>query len=350
MKFTSTVVAAFLACCASLATHAETERPKEDFGPEKTIQDVSHIYIQNLQGEKLGRIKDLGIDLTNGRIIEVFVVSGEFLGMGGKVVAVPPLALVTNMTKAVYYLDVTQEEFKAAPGINLKKWTDYGRSDRVTATYKHFGQEPYFLQPGEVSDRSASRPKVPLGYVQRSSKILRLPVSNLNNEKLGSVASLKLDIDHGTIGNVIVRGPGFDKTKSVISPTALSFNATHTGLLLDDTKEEFANQPQIVVTPAGNGQEASSVEEAYKGPRTSSALEQGRSYADMDRTALITRNLRSARIQGLAVKVGTLDGRITLRGTANSENDKRRAGEVAIAASSIEVVDNQLTVTAPARR
>ena len=35
----------------------------------------------------LGRIRDVNLDLASGRIIEVFVVTGDVLGFGGKTVA-----------------------------------------------------------------------------------------------------------------------------------------------------------------------------------------------------------------------------------------------------------------------
>lgn len=349
MKLKRLLLAA-LAGCATLLLHAESEPSQENLGKEKTGIDLTHIYIQNYQGEPLGRIKGVGVDLINGRIIEVYVVSGEFLGMGGKVVSVPPLALASDPSGHVYYLNATTGAFKAAPAVKLSELPDHHRTDLVAAAYERFGQEPYFLKTGETAGKSAARPKVALGVVQRANKVMRMPVQNLQKEQLGTVGGMSLDIATGRILNVVVDGPGFIKTKSIVPPTALRFNSSYNTLLLDQSQAEFDTQPKQVGTAAGNGQEATFQEESYKGPSTSVALEQGRSYRDIDRTALITRNLRAAKIKGLSVIVGTIDGRVTLRGTANSEADKLRAGSIAINASRVEVVDNQLTVTAPATR
>lgn len=348
MKFKLPLILAALVCGASLSAESEPAHSPENFGKEKTIRELTHIRVENYQGQSLGRIKDLGIDLVNGRIIEVFVVSGDFLSIGGKIVAVPPLALTIDQSQGVCYLDTSVEDFKAAPALNLSDLPDSNRTALVSAAYHRFGQEPYFLEPGESSSRMASRPKVALGIVQRSNKVLRMPVNNLQNERFGTISGISFDIAKGTIRNVVIASPGFIKTKSIVPATALSFNSTRDALVLDQTKTEFDSQPQIMVTEAANGQKATSVEESYKGPRTNAPLEQGRSYRDIDRTALITRNLRAAKIKGLIFKVGTLDGRVTLRGTATSEASKTRAGVIAISASRLEVVDNQLTVTAPA--
>lgn len=348
MKFKTSLLATALVCCGALSGQPQPEPTHENFGLEKQNRDVKHIRIQNHQGQPLGRIKDVGVDLVNGRIVEVFVVSGEFLGLGGKIVSVPPRALSIDAMGKIYYLDVTTEAFAAAPAVKLTDLPDDNRTDLVAATYHRFGQEPYFLESNETASPKASRPKVVIGTVQRSSKILHLPVINRQNETFGTVSSLTYNLAEARIRSVIVKAPGFVKTTSVVPATALSFNATRDALVLDQTKAEFANQPRIIVTAAANGQDASSVEEPYQGPRTSVALEQGRSYRDIDRTALITRNLRSAKIKGLLVTVGTMDGRVTLRGSANTEADKSQAASIAIAASRVELVDNQITVKTPA--
>lgn len=339
-----TLLLTALAGCASLLLHAEPEIDQSTLGKEKTVRDLYKVRIQNYQGEPLGRIKGVGIDLINGRIIEVFVVSGDFMGIGGKVVSVPPLALIADPAGAIYYLDASTGAFKAAPAVDLSVLPDAHRTDLVAEAYERFGQEPYFLKTGEPFDKSAARPKVPLGIVQRANKIMRMPVENLQHETLGTVGSMSLDISKGRILNVGVVSPGFIKTQSLVPPTALSFNPAHDTLVLDQSQTEFDAQPQQVTTVAANGQEATTQEEPYKGPRTNVRLEQGRSYRDIDRTALITRNLRAAKITGLSVIVGTVDGRVTLRGSARSEADKLRAGAIAIAASRVEVVDNQLNV------
>ena len=128
---------------------------------------------------------------------------------------------------------------------------------------------------------------------------------------------------------------------------ALSFNPARDGLLLDDSKIEYADEPRYIFTEAANGQDAHAKEESYKGPHTSVALEQGSAYRDVDRTVQINRNIRAAKINGRHVEVGTINGRTTLRGWVTTEEDKRRIGEIAIAASRLEVVDNQITVGKP---
>jgi hypothetical protein len=263
-------------------------------------------------------------------------------------VAVPPLALIPDNLNRVFRLNVSTEDFKRAAAINLKNWTDYGRSDRVAAAYTLFGQEPYFLEEGATASTTDARPKMPLGYVERASKIQDLPVGNLQNVPFGKVWSLNMDIPNGRILSVIVLAPGNFLTKSVVPAMALSFNAQRSALLLDDTKLAYSNEPRYIFTAAAFGQDAYSTEEHYKGPHTTIALEQGRSYRDLDQTMNINRRIQATNISAQHVQVGTINDRVTLRGWVETAADKRRIGEIAIAAARLELVDNQIEVGKPA--
>jgi len=345
------LASAVLAGAVSLSAWAQPEPSHERLGVEKKLYAISDIEIKNFQDESLGRVVDLGIDLINGRVVEVLVESDSSLGVGNKIVAVPPRALMADLSPEqfhqVYRLNASAEDFKSAAAIDLSKWLDAGRSERVAAAYHLFGQETYFLEEGDTASQTARRPKVSLGYVERSSKILGLPVENFQHQKFGKVFTVTLDIPKGRILTVIILAPGNFKTKSVVPAMALSFNNARDGLLLDDSKTEYADEPRYVLTDAAFGHSAHYQEESYAGPHTTVALEQGDSYLDMDRTIRINKDIRTAKINGRNVQVGTINGRVTLRGWVHTEDDKRRIGEIAIAASRLEVVDNQIVVGKP---
>ena len=352
------LASAIIVAALPLATWAQTEpavklepltvtESKVRLGADISLDQFINIQIRSFQDEPLGRIQDLGIDLINGRIVEVLVESDTSLGVANKIVAVPPRALIADRINQVYRLKVRPEVFKLAAGIDLKQWVDAGGSDRIAAAYRLFGQEPYFLEQGATASKTESRPKVPLGYVERSSKIIDLPVGNFRNEKLGTVWSMNMDIPQGRIRSVVVLTPGNFKTKSIVPAMALSFNAARDALLLDDSKREFADEPRYVFTEAAYGQDAYYREEAYKGPHTTVALEQGSSYRDVDRTIRINHDIRAAKIDDRNVEVGTINDRVTVRGWVATNEDKRRIGEIAIAASRLELVDNQITVGKP---
>src|ERR1039458_3478890 len=74
--------------------------------------------IVDAQNHKLGKVKDLAIDLQAGRIVAVVVGTGGFVGMDEKMVAVPPAALTfTDSGKRLQLADA--ETFKMAPFFKL---------------------------------------------------------------------------------------------------------------------------------------------------------------------------------------------------------------------------------------
>jgi sporulation protein YlmC with PRC-barrel domain len=74
------------------------------------------------------------------------------------------------------------------------------------------------------------------------------PVTNLQNEKLGKVENLVVDLSAGRITAVIIASGGFmgmaDKL-SAISPTGLRYNAEYQTLQFDSSKEMLAGLPRF---------------------------------------------------------------------------------------------------------
>jgi hypothetical protein len=342
------LAASVLLCSLAGFVSAQPAPGHPGLGAEKTPLSFVHITIKNQEDVTLGRIKDLGIDLINGRIVVVLVESDGALDVGHKIVAVPPLALTPDPAdRNVYRSNASVETFKSAVAIDLSKWEDFDRSDRVAASYRLFGQEIYFLEDGLTASTPEDSPRVSLGHVERSNKLIDFPVGNHQGDAFGEVWSMTFSILRGRVTSVIILAPGNFKTKSVVPAMALSFNDKRDALLLDDTKEEFADEPRYVYTEAAFGNDATSREEAYSGPRTNVALEQGSGHRDIARTVQIYRGIRAAKINIRHVELATLNGRVTLRGWAYSADDRERMGAIAIAASRLELVDNQVTVGRP---
>lgn len=332
---------------------AQSDFSRGSFSEEKPLYDFTRIQLKNLQGEALGRFTDLGIDLVNARIVEVLVVADPSLGIGNKIVAVPPSALIPDQINAVYRINTTTETFKAAPAIDLSQWADSGRSDLVAATYRHFAQDTYFNvgnSSAGTTENLSNQPKVGLGYMERSSKIVNMPVRNINNEKFGTVWSMALDIPNGRILSVIVLAPGNSRTKSVIPATSLAFSPQRNGLVLSETKQEFANEPRLVFNEAYFGKLSTYKEETFDGPAAKLALAQNAQSVnpnDLSQTERITQQIRAAQINGRNVKVGLTNGRVTLRGYTDTDEDKRRIAAIANSISGPQLVDNQIVVGKP---
>ncbi|HVS63536.1 MAG TPA: PRC-barrel domain-containing protein [Thermoanaerobaculia bacterium] len=100
--------------------------------------------VQNSQGENLGSIKELMLDVDLGRVAYAVLSFGGFLGMGDKLFAIPFGALRLNAEKEHFTLDVPKERLKDAPGFDKDDWPS--AADRTWGREIHtfYGVEPYW--------------------------------------------------------------------------------------------------------------------------------------------------------------------------------------------------------------
>lgn len=75
-------------------------------------------------GDDMGEIKDLMVDLTSGKI-EYFVVElGGFLGIGEKYYALPFAFLTVDAENKVFVLNQEEETIRNAPGFDKDHWPE----------------------------------------------------------------------------------------------------------------------------------------------------------------------------------------------------------------------------------
>jgi osmotically-inducible protein OsmY len=89
-------------------------------------------------------------------------------------------------------------------------------------------------------------------------------------------------------------------------------------------------------------------EQAPTGSHADIALVQGTSARDINTTAFLHKWITDNRLDPEGkVQIGTLDGRVTLRGSVSDEATRSLIGGMAIAEVKLYNVDNQITVAPP---
>jgi osmotically-inducible protein OsmY len=229
-------------------------------------------------------------------------------------------------------------------------------------------------------DTPAQVAQTPLGTLTRLSDVIGLEVRNRQDEKLGKVDDLVLDLAAGRVVSVVVSSGGLlgvgDRLR-VVPPAALHHDEARRVLYLDVTKESFEAAPAFEAARWDEfRREPAGVVRAYQhhgvtpyfshGPvkadnsalnrrdrdgRTLTPLDQGGGEADTALTARIRQDIMARPGLSLAaqnVKIITVHGRVTLRGPVESDEERRVIGEVAAAAAPVGGgVDNQLEVRRP---
>lgn len=114
--------------------------------PPRTLSasSINGTSVKNGEGENLGDIEDLMIDLSEGRVAYAVVSFGGFLGMGDKLFAVPFSALRCDCENKVFVLDVPKEKLENAPGFDKDNWPDTADRTWGADIHTHYGVTPYW--------------------------------------------------------------------------------------------------------------------------------------------------------------------------------------------------------------
>lgn len=89
-----------------------------------TASSIIGDEVLNRSGEKLGKINDIMVELSNGKIEYVVIELGGFLGMGEKYFAVPFALLEVDSINETFVLDQAKEALQAAPGFDKDHWPE----------------------------------------------------------------------------------------------------------------------------------------------------------------------------------------------------------------------------------
>ncbi len=100
-----------------------------------TASSIMSDKIINPEGEKLGDVRDVMLDVRQGKIEYVVMESGGFLGIGEKLFAIPYKLLSLDTANHAFVLDQDKETIENAPGFDKDHWPEtndqnyYGNND-----------------------------------------------------------------------------------------------------------------------------------------------------------------------------------------------------------------------------
>lgn len=108
-----------------------------------TASSIIGDAVENPQGENLGKIDNLMINIRRGEVEYAVIEFGSFLGLGGKLFAIPFKELRINPDKEVFVLNRDKEHLKNLPGFDKTHWPDTNDHyyDHVNTYYNTQGPE-----------------------------------------------------------------------------------------------------------------------------------------------------------------------------------------------------------------
>lgn len=100
--------------------------------------------VVNAEGENLGEVKELMVDLDAGQIAYAVLSFGGFLGLGEKLFAIPWGALSLDPERKVFVLNLDREVLEEAPGFDKDDWPQTRDREYVIEIYEYYGYDPYW--------------------------------------------------------------------------------------------------------------------------------------------------------------------------------------------------------------
>jgi sporulation protein YlmC with PRC-barrel domain len=193
--------------------------------------------LENAQGQNVGEIKDLIVDVNGGRAHYAIVSFGGAMGVGDKLFAYPVTQLKPGRTdRDKLTLDVDKARLKDAPGFDKDRWPDWNVAETRTQWDKFHG-------PGATSTSTPG----PNARMVRMSKVLDADLKSAEGSKdIGDVDDVVVDLRTGQVRYAVVEFErGFLKGDKLVALPMQAFTAMRDDddLIVKVDRDKLANAP-----------------------------------------------------------------------------------------------------------
>jgi sporulation protein YlmC with PRC-barrel domain len=196
------------------------DRDNPDFFPDfLSAGTIKGDKVVNRDGDNIGKIEELMIDLQNGWVTYTAVSFSGFLGMGDKLFAIPWRALSLRPHEHAFALDISRDVLEKAEGFDKGKWPL--THDELSSIYTYYGYQPHWQtgvtgQTGIAGETESER-MARVGSTVSGDKHDFLPtsmikgnkVANIAGEDLGKIDELMIDLEDGRVAYLVLSFGGF---------------------------------------------------------------------------------------------------------------------------------------------
>jgi sporulation protein YlmC with PRC-barrel domain len=119
-------------------------------GPGPEVMDAATLIgdkVVNAEGEGLGEIEAIMLDVRSGRIAYAVLSFGGFLGFGSKLFAIPWSALTLDAKEKRFVLNVSKEKLENAEGFDEDHWPSMADTAWAVKVHEYYEAVPYWDDP-----------------------------------------------------------------------------------------------------------------------------------------------------------------------------------------------------------
>ena len=219
-----------------MAPRSATENPATTpSGMHHSMKDVRAseligMKVHNAQGENLGKIDDLVIDVNNERVYYAVLAFGGALGLGEKLFAYPVSLFSEDTADNKLVLNVDKEKLKKAPGFERAQWPDWNR-DRYRRDV-----EGYF---GPTVHAHA----MPKQRLERASELIGKDINDRNGKDVGEIEDVVVNMGNGKVHYAVMElDTGWTKADKLLPISLKSFQfptEQRKDLVINSTREQL---------------------------------------------------------------------------------------------------------------
>jgi hypothetical protein len=104
-------------------------------------EKVEGTSVENPEGANLGVIRDVMIDKVSGQVAYAVLKYGSFLGMGGKLFALPWEVLEFDTERSAYVIDLPEDQLRGAPSYDESAQPNWSDPSWNKSVYDYYGAD-----------------------------------------------------------------------------------------------------------------------------------------------------------------------------------------------------------------
>jgi sporulation protein YlmC with PRC-barrel domain len=261
------------------------DRPMQPMHPlsqQEVLHHVDDIHgkeVRNLQGERIGTINSLIVDVEGGKAEFAVLASGGWLGIGENLYAVPWQSFELRPLTDALFLNVTEEQLERAPQFDPDALTRFSDRQWTQELHQFYGSTPHgrtgdrpmrerMDRPDEGRERTPQRQEQPRRRQQRdpddryddampgrpqflrSTAVIGMRVQDTAGENLGRINDLAMDLHTAEIPYAVMAFGGvLGIAESNLALPWQSFDLRGVErndliLVLDMTREQLQQAPE----------------------------------------------------------------------------------------------------------